>query len=87
MHALVYGKSIKNIYNKSQTIPNNTKVDSISCLGCGAIMNERKCYATQGGLGFLFFKEALKESPFWGIFRASTSVNIFAVILQKFRDL
>jgi trehalose utilization protein len=54
MQALVDGKSIKNIYNESQTIPNNTEVYSISCLGCGAIMNERKCYATQGGYVFYF---------------------------------
>lgn len=57
MQALVDGKSIKNIYNESQTIPYKTKVDSISCLGCGAIMNERKCYATQGGYVSYFSKE------------------------------
>lgn len=49
IHAIIIATSIVNIYNISEQIPSEVVVDSISCLGCGAIMNDNhKCYKDKG---------------------------------------
>lgn len=43
------GQPLTNIYNSSEIIPNVVKVKSMSCSGCGSIMDKNtKCYEIPG---------------------------------------